>query len=788
MTVSIFKSILAVAAGYHRDVFQILERIRSGKSADLISRIRLETDKEKRNLLKQQLPAICFSGTFRQRNDSSLMKHSGLICLDFDGYKSATALSTARGKLKKDLYTFSLFTSPSGDGLKVLVKIPPEPENHKAYFDALREYYDDPHFDISCSNVSRVCYESADTKLFLNPDAQIWMQKQEQEHYSVGTDKPILQLRSESKITENLLKWFTAKFGTAKGSRNTNIFKLAAAFNDFGVSEGEAERVLSQFTEKDFPEREISNIIKSAYTAKDKHGTKYFEDAYTRQKIERRIRSGESIKAIQESTPDYGAEEIEEAVRSIKETLSVTEFWYFDDNGKIKLRPHKYKEYLEQQGYFKLFPDGQDHYVFVKMQENLIDNCAAPHIKDTVLAYLYSNHDFTLSPYDYMANSPKFFKDDYLSLIDTANVEFKEDNTHKAYLYFKNCAVEVTKSGISQIDYLELNGFVWKKHIINREYAPGAAVSEFESFVRLISGDGYDAFRSVIGYLLHSHKTASTNRAIILNDQEISENPNGGSGKGILCAAIGHMKRVVSLDGKHFDFNKSFPYQTVGADTQVLVFDDVKKNFPFENLFSLVTEGITLEKKNKDAIRMPVAKSPKIVITTNYTIGGVGGSFERRKFELELSSYFSVKHTPYDEFGRMLFDDWEEDEWNRFDNYMISCIQYYLEHGLVYPEFKNLEIRKFIKETSYEFYEWAQEAELFNKRLFRRQLFEDFLSEYPDLKKWLPQRKFTAWVERWARYRGAEIETGKYEGNRWTRLKLDSEPMGEEEKDLEVPF
>ena len=49
---------------------------------------------------------------------------------------------------------------------------------------------------------------------------------------------------------------------------------------------------------------------------------------------------------------------------------------------------------------------------------------------------------------------------------------------------------------------------------------------------------------------------------------------------------------------KAFDFSKSFAYQLVSADTQILCFDDVKKYFDFERLFSVVTEGLTLEKKN----------------------------------------------------------------------------------------------------------------------------------------------------------------------------------------------
>ena len=97
----------------------------------------------------------------------------------------------------------------------------------------------------------------------------------------------------------------------------------------------------------------------------------------------------------------------------------------------------------------------------------------------------------------------------------------------------------------------------------------------------------------------------------------------------------------------------------------------------FERLFSVVTEGLTLEKKNKDAIKIPFNKSPKIAITTNYAIKGAGNSFERRKWELELNQYYNKTFTPLDEFKKLMFGDWDDKEWEQFDNYMINCLSSY---------------------------------------------------------------------------------------------------------------
>jgi hypothetical protein len=200
-----------------------------------------------------------------------------------------------------------------------------------------------------------------------------------------------------------------------------------------------------------------------------------------------------------------------------------------------------------------------------------------------------------------------------------------------------------------------------------------------------------------------------------------------------------------------------------------LVFDDIKKNFAFENLFSLITEGITIEYKGQDAIHIPVEKSPKIVITTNYTVKGNGGSFEARKFELELSNYFNVNHTPEQKFGKRLFDGWNEKEWAEFDNYMINCLQYYLKNGIQKHEYKNLEVRKFINVTSYEFYEWTQTPDwiTFGERYNKGILYEKFCEDFSVDKKYVTPRRFRNWIKEYCNHFNAEFVEPRSNGIRY---------------------
>jgi hypothetical protein len=244
------------------------------------------------------------------------------------------------------------------------------------------------------------------------------------------------------------------------------------------------------------------------------------------------------------------------------------------------------------------------------------------------------------------------------------------------------------------------------------------------------------------------------------------------------------MKKLVVIDGKSFTFERSFAYQLVSADTQILCFDDVKKHFDFERLFSVVTEGLTLEKKNKDAIKIPFSKSPKIAITTNYAIKGAGNSFARRKWELELHQYYSKAFTPLDEFGKLMFGDWNDDDWCEFDNYMIRCLRGYLNTGLVKSRFVNLKIRQLSAESCHEFIEWCGLVDNAERhinlepgiRLYKNDLYYAFVEEYPDYgpkaKMTISRTKFYKWLVSYALFReGVMPEEGRDLNGRWMIIK-----------------
>jgi hypothetical protein len=767
--VSIFKSIKDPNSPFTKNVFFALDRIKNGNSKDYVLQLRQMSD-EDYNKNKSKLPVVCFNGKFRTRSIAGLIEHSGLIVLDFDKFDTQKDAEDFKESVRDNEFVFSAWISPSGKGIKVLVKIPPDAKNHKNYFLSLEKYFNSSNWDESGKDVSRACFESYDPDIYINEESSLWTELEEPEIEEVGVIEPIVKLTSSNQIVQNLLTWWGKKYGMTKGAKNSNLHRLASAFNTFGISHSDALHECLKFDEGG-KTKEIESLVKSAYKRTNEFGSRAFEDIQSKEKIEKLIRSGKPKKEIESLFKDVD-------VSRIKDSIDIDEFWYYNDKGKILLSTHKFKFWLEQNNFFKYYPsENSNTFTFIKKEQNLLEETNDKRIKDFVLNNILDRPNIGYGPYDFMASNSGYFKPDFLSMLATTEVNLKEDTATECYLYYRNCVVKITKDNVEKIEYLDIDGYVWKRQIIDRDFEIyDHHKSEFRKFIWLISGQNvekYNSFKSVIGYLLHSFKTSANNKAIIFNDETISENPNGGSGKGLFWNALKNMKKVTSIDGKTFEFTKSFPYQTVSTDTQILVFDDVKKNFSFESLFSLITEGITIEYKGQDAISVPVEKSPKILITTNYTIGGIGGSFERRKFEVEMSNHFSYKHTPLDEFGHMLFSDWNDTEWKMFDNYMITCEQYYLQHGLVKHNFNNLEVRKFIKETSFEFYEWSQDRENLGHgiRIDKTEAFIRFTNDYQDFKKWLTQKRFTAWLESYGKFYKIDFTQGRTHSSRWIEYK-----------------
>jgi hypothetical protein len=144
-----------------------------------------------------------------------------------------------------------------------------------------------------------------------------------------------------------------------------------------------------------------------------------------------------------------------------------------------------------------------------------------------------------------------------------------------------------------------------------------------------------------------------------------------------------------------------------------------------------------------------------------------------------------------DEFGKLMFGDWNDDEWLHFDNYMIGCLMRFLKNGLVRSSFVNLKVRQLSAETSHEFIEWCGliEGSTISEsmsvldggvRMYKDSLYMEFIQENPDFapkaKMTISRTRFGKWLVSYCSFKsGVPPEEGRDAQGRWIRMRKKSE-------------
>ena len=125
--------------------------------------------------LKKSLPAFTPSGLFAGgRKLEYLQQYSGFVILDIDKLSNDKLLK-AKETAKQSKYCYACFTSPSGKGLKILVKVNSEKENHKTAFLQLQSHFEkllNVEIDKSGKDITRLCFVSFDPDIYINSNAE----------------------------------------------------------------------------------------------------------------------------------------------------------------------------------------------------------------------------------------------------------------------------------------------------------------------------------------------------------------------------------------------------------------------------------------------------------------------------------------------------------------------------------------------------------------------------------------------------------------------------------------
>lgn len=446
------------------------------------------------------------------------------------------------------------------------------------------------------------------------------------------------------------------------------------------------------------------------------------------------------------------------------------QFWT-NENGKPTILHAKLIEFLEAKGFIRV-TTSDVNCILAKINNNRLRKVSENEIIETIKIHLLErNLKDVLEVFAKSVGS--FISSRKLALLKSVELINDRDGKFDSNFFFKNCFCNINKDLITVQDYKDLPFVIWDKRIQSSDFImpDNANSGQFEQFCFNIakkSPERFQALKTTLGYLLHRNKDRGESKAVILYDEYMGLNgqAHGGTGKTLLSEALKKCREVAIYDAKAIKVGSWFINQRVELTTDTIVYDDLKKDFSFEQFFPIITSGIEVEKKHQQAFYIDSDKTPKLLISSNYLVKGPGGpSDERRRYEFEIANYYNIENTPEIEFGNKFFDAyWPEEEWNKFYLFMMSCVQDYLKSGLVTVEPLNLNRLKLEDNNCPEFIDFAEQYFVINEWIDKREMiaiFKEFYQGFEDLSS----HRFTKMIKDFAVKKELEYDHNSTGGN-----------------------
>ncbi len=436
-------------------------------------------------------------------------------------------------------------------------------------------------------------------------------------------------------------------------------------------------------------------------------------------------------------------------------------FWDITSRNEAVINRGRLIDFLHHHGGFALYYYDKNSTIYriVQCKDGLLREASSEYMKKFVIEYidrLPDTFDGGITPDDIkslvLKSHDRYFSAGLLEFLPRGEYNLLADDQSAAFFPFRNGVVRVTKENVQLLSYADVSRVIWRTQIIDYDIKVDPDIAdkepEYGEFINCISGNDMDRYNyacTVIGYLTHKYKDPAKPYCIILAEENDNEGKGGGTGKGIFISAISKMINTERVDGKNFKLENNFAFQRMGLDTKLIAIEDTRKNMDFEGYYSIITEGLTVDKKNKDQLYIPYKDSPKVVFTTNYTIMNNGAHARRRQKTFEFAGFFGAEKTPVMHFGHNLFDDWDITQWGLFYNFMFECCKAYLELGILETD-STLKVRRKHIRLKYgdEFIEWFDDwskERAYEPTIFT-QLHEEFLSSTGTEKKFFSSKRF----------------------------------------------
>lgn len=175
ITISVFSSCKSNISNQTMNIWEWL--LLQKDNSETIKSIREISDAKKIGHLKRMLRCATMSGIFRERKANSIEAYSGLICIDVDGKDNPEITDVEIIKKISEKLTSVLYSglSVSGKGIFCLIPLS-NPQRHLEHYYALEKDFKDLGITIdpSCTDISRLRFQSYDPNPYVNPKAIVY--------------------------------------------------------------------------------------------------------------------------------------------------------------------------------------------------------------------------------------------------------------------------------------------------------------------------------------------------------------------------------------------------------------------------------------------------------------------------------------------------------------------------------------------------------------------------------------------------------------------------------------
>ena len=279
MQSTIFKNFIEVVE--QQPITSILANIKNGKYKNGITYLRKSLAENKTDAYdkgKKSLLAFTPSATFIGGRKLEFIKdYTGVLILDIDKL-SPEQLKQTSFKANQCEYTFASFISPSGNGLKILVKVNTDKALHKEAFLKVQAYYEtllNLQIDKSGKDVTRLCFFSYDSELYLNEAATVFVianevKQSQEETFTTTTTIATQPINDFEVVYQHCIKFTEKKVQYTSGSRNNFVHQLACNLNRKAVPLQVALGYI--LADYNFDEKEVTQAINSAYGNLSEYG------------------------------------------------------------------------------------------------------------------------------------------------------------------------------------------------------------------------------------------------------------------------------------------------------------------------------------------------------------------------------------------------------------------------------------------------------------------------------------------------------------------------------------